>query len=232
MRHHEFHRAGRGAWLRASVLGANDGLISTASLMVGIASAGMALDTLLLTGVAALLAGAMSMAAGEYVSVSSQSDIERADLAKERHELAQTPDAEHRELTQIYIHRGLTPELAEQVATQMTEHDALAAHARDELGITSLTQARPGLAALASGMAFSCGALLPLAVIWFAPASQRVTWLSITTLVFLGALGALGARLGGAPIYRAALRVAFFGVMALGATALLGRLFQVNLGGG
>ena len=228
--HHEFHRVSRVGWLRAAVLGANDGLISTASLIVGVSAAQLATDTVLITGLAGLVGGALSMAAGEFVSVSSQADSERADLARERVELQATPEAEHRELTGIYMQRGLSRELAEQVATQMTAHDALAAHARDELGITDESRARPMLAAGVSAVSFALGALLPLLVVLVAPRAQLSTLVFGSALLLLVALGAIGARLGGAPVGRAALRVAFWGVVAMGATALLGQLFHVTPG--
>jgi VIT1/CCC1 family predicted Fe2+/Mn2+ transporter len=217
-------------WLRAAVLGANDGLISTASLVVGVAAAQLQASTVLLTGIAGLVGGALSMAAGEYVSVSSQADSERADLAREREELATTPEAEHRELTGIYVKRGLSRELAAQVATQMTAHDALAAHARDELGITDESRARPLLAAGTSALSFALGAALPLLVVRLAPLPVLPQLVFATALLLLVALGALGARLGGAPVLPAALRVGFWGVAAMGATALIGRFFGVSLG--
>jgi vacuolar iron transporter family protein len=226
--HHEFHRIGRIGWLRAAVLGANDGLISTASLVIGVASAQLGGQAVFMAGLAGLVGGALSMGAGEYVSVSSQADSERADLARERKELETTPDAEHRELAGIYMQRGLTRELAYQVATQMTAHDALAAHARDELGITEETRARPVLAALASTASFALGAAIPVALIMFAPEARLVAATFIAALLLLVVLGAVGARLGGAKLLPAALRVGFWGVVAMGATTLIGRAFGVS----
>ena len=230
--HSEWHRVGSVGWLRAGVLGANDGLISTASLIMGVAAAQLPTPTVLITGLAGLVGGALSMAAGEYVSVSSQADTEKADLARERRELAETPRAEHRELTDIYVGRGLTRDLAEQVATQLTAHDALAAHARDELGITAETRARPLQAAVASALAFATGALLPLLVVIFVPRQHLSEVTFAAMLLLLACLGAVGARLGSAPMLRAALRVAFWGAVAMGATALIGRLFHVAPGAG
>ena len=229
MKHHsETHRVDRIGWLRAAVLGANDGLISTSSLIVGVAAAQATPAGILVAGVAGLVGGALSMAAGEYVSVSSQADSENADLARERRELATAPEAEHRELAGIYVARGLTPELAEQVATQLTAHDALGAHARDELGITDLTRARPLTAALASAASFAIGAALPLLLVMVAPAAQLTTLIFASTLVLLLALGALAARLGGAKLLRGALRVAFWGVIAMVVTGVVGHLFGVR----
>ncbi|NMM05283.1 VIT family protein [Polaromonas sp.] len=223
--HPELHRTERIGWLRAAVLGANDGIVSTASLMVGVAAASAGSGALLLTGVAGLVAGAMSMAAGEYVSVSSQSDTEQADLVRERAELVASPESEHRELASIYVTRGLTPELATQVAQQLMAHDAVGAHARDELGISAAVSARPVQAALTSAATFAAGAALPLLTAVLAPAAQLVPLLAGTSLVFLTALGALAARAGGAPVLKAALRVAFWGALAMGITAGVGRLF-------
>jgi len=229
MKHHsETHRVDRIGWLRAAVLGANDGLISTSSLIVGVAAAQATPAGILVAGVAGLVGGALSMAAGEYVSVSSQADSENADLARERRELATAPEAEHRELAGIYVARGLTPALAEQVATQLTAHDALGAHARDELGITDLTRARPLTAALASAASFAIGAALPLLLAMVAPAAQLTPLIFASTLVLLLALGALAARLGGAKLLRGAVRVAFWGVIAMAATGLVGHLFGVR----
>jgi VIT1/CCC1 family predicted Fe2+/Mn2+ transporter len=230
MKHHsEIHRVDRIAWLRAAVLGANDGLISTSSLIVGVAAANADSAAVLVAGLAGLVGGSLSMAAGEYVSVSSQADSENADLARERWELNAAPEAEHRELASIYVSRGLTPELADQVATQLTAHDALAAHARDELGITDLTRARPLTAAVASAAAFALGAMLPLLVaVLIAP--QWVTRVIFaSTLVLLLGLGALAARLGGAKLLPGALRVAFWGVLAMAVTGLAGHLFGVRV---
>jgi len=223
--HRELHRYDSVGWLRAAVLGANDGLISTTSLVIGVASAQQQAGTVLLAGLAALVGGALSMAAGEYVSVSSQSDSEKADLARERHELATTPEAEHRELVGIYRGRGLSADLAERVATELAAHDALGAHARDELGITEKSRARPTVAALASALSFSAGAAVPLILVLLVPERSLQPVLFIAVPLLLMALGALAAKLGGAPMLRAALRVGFWGVFALAATSLVGRLF-------
>ncbi len=229
MIHGERHRTAHIGWLRAAVLGANDGLISTSSLVVGVASAQAERGPVLLTALAGLVAGALSMAAGEYVSVSSQADTEQADLARERGELATQPEAEHRELTGIYQQRGLTPELAAEVATQLMAHDALGAHARDELGLSELTLARPLQAALASAGSFAAGAALPLLVVLLLPVGVVVPATIGASLVLLAALGALAARLGGARPLRGALRVTFWGAVAMAATALVGRLFGTVL---
>ncbi len=223
--HPELHRTDRIGWLRAAVLGANDGIVSTASLMVGVAAASAGRSELLVVGVAGLVAGAMSMAAGEYVSVSSQSDTEAADLARERAELAAHPVAEHNELASIYVARGLTPELATQVAEQLMVHDALGAHARDELGMSAMVKARPVQAAFTSAATFATGAALPLVAALVAPSPLLVPLVAGTSLVFLTALGALGARTGGAPVWKASARVAFWGALAMGLTAVVGRLF-------
>ncbi|MFM7330235.1 MAG: VIT family protein [Brachymonas sp.] len=225
--HPELHRLDRIGWLRAAVLGANDGIVSTASLMVGVAAANASAQTLAVSGVAALVAGAMSMAAGEYVSVSSQADTEAADLAKERKEIATQPEHELRELAGIYQSRGLDSELAMQVALQLMKHDALGAHARDELSISSGSSARPVQAALASAMSFAAGAALPLAVALLAPQAWLVPTISGASLVFLIFLGIVSARLGGAPAFKAAARVAFWGALAMGITAGVGALFGV-----
>jgi VIT1/CCC1 family predicted Fe2+/Mn2+ transporter len=214
--HTERHAIARIGWLRAAVLGANDGIVSTASLIVGVAAAAAARDSILLTGVAGLVAGAMSMAAGEYVSVSSQADSEAADISKERQELIDTPDHE------LYIARGLDKELAHQVAVQMTAHDALAAHTRDELGISEHTTAKPIQAAFTSAATFSVGAALPLATVVFVPASAIIPAVSLGALVFLGVLGGLGATTGGAKPLPAILRVTFWGALAMGLTAGIG----------
>ena len=229
MRHIERHRSHRIGWLRAAVLGANDGIVSTASLVVGVAAAGAESRTILVTGVAGLVAGAMSMAAGEYVSVSSQSDTEHADLERERKELATEPEHELAELTGIYVRRGLDKALAREVAVQLMDHDALGAHARDELGITDMATARPVQAALATAATFSAGAALPLAVAWLAPPSVRIWAISIASLAFLAALGALAARTGGASVLTSAWRVTFWGALALAITAGIGRLFGVSV---
>jgi VIT1/CCC1 family predicted Fe2+/Mn2+ transporter len=209
------------------VLGANDGIVSTASLVIGIASAGASHDTIFITGVAGLVSGAMSMAAGEYVSVSSQADTEAADLARERLELATDHESELKELTGIYIGRGLTPDLAHQVAVQLTEHDALGAHARDELGIIETMNARPIQAALASAGTFAIGAALPLLVVFIAPQSSLLLSVSGMSLAFLAALGGLAAKAGGANLWFGAARVAFWGALAMAATAGVGSLFGV-----
>jgi VIT1/CCC1 family predicted Fe2+/Mn2+ transporter len=224
-RHAESHRTARIGWLRAAVLGANDGIVSTASLIVGVAAAGAAPAGILLTGVAGLVAGAMSMAAGEYVSVHSQSDTENADRAREAAELVAEPEAELRELTAIYVGRGLTHELAHDVAVQLTAHDALGAHVRDELGLSAVHAARPVQAALASAASFAVGALLPLAVAMLAPAAALIAAVSATSLAFLALLGAVAARVGGASAAAGAWRVTFWGALAMAATAGVGRLF-------
>jgi vacuolar iron transporter family protein len=227
--HLEFHRTDRIGWLRAAVLGANDGIVSTASLVVGVAAAGADARTVLVTGVAGLVAGAMSMAAGEYVSVHSQADTEKADLARERSELATDPVAELNELTAIYAARGLEPALARQVAEQLTKHDALGAHARDELGISAAFSAQPVQAALASAASFAVGAALPLVVSVLAPLPQLIPAVSATSLLFLALLGAIAARAGGAGMMRGALRVLFWGALAMAATAGVGALFGAKI---
>ena len=224
-RHREFHRSDRIGWLRAAVLGANDGTISVASLVVGVAASGASKDTLLLTGVAGLVAGAMSMAAGEYVSVQSQADTEAADMAKERGELESEPERELAELTAIYVDRGLDEPLARQVAVQLTAGDALAAHARDELGITETLRARPLQAALASAAAFCAGAVIPILSALAAPAGRVAEVSSATALAALLLFGGMAGHAGGASIARGALRVAFWGAFAMGLTAVVGRLF-------
>lgn len=221
----EIHRAGRIGWLRAAVLGANDGIVSTASLVVGVAAAESGRSSVLIAGVAGLVAGAMSMAAGEYVSVSSQADTERADRRREETELAEQPDAEFVELEGIYVKRGLTQELARQVAEQMTQHGALEAHVRDELGFTEALAARPVQAALASAATFAVGASIPLAVAATAALENLVVLVSLASLACLAALGAISAKTGGAPVMRATLRVCFWGALAMALTALIGRLF-------
>lgn len=221
----EIHFAHRVGWLRATVLGANDGLLSVSSLMVGVSAAEVANSTLLLTGVAGIVAGAMSMAAGEYVSVSSQADSEKSDLARERRELADIPDLEQRELADIYVGRGLDEALAVQVALALTAHDALEAHSRDELGINATTIARPVQASLASAASFVAGGIVPLLAVVLAPATM-VFWVLVTvTIVTLAVLGAAGARAGGAPIGPGALRVVIWGSLAMAITAAVGRLF-------
>ncbi len=227
MRHTERHRTQRIGWLRAAVLGANDGIVSTASLVLGVAAAGADSRAVLVAGVAALVAGAMSMAAGEYVSVSSQSDTERADLDRERAELANTPEHEHAELATIYIKRGLEPSIAATVATQLMRHDALGAHARDELGISEISTARPVQAAFASAGTFSIGAALPLIIALLVPTTMLMWAVSGSSLVFLALLGAVSAKAGGAPVFKAAARVTFWGALAMAATAGVGTLFGV-----
>lgn len=227
MRHGEWHKSGRIGWLRAAVLGANDGIVSTASLMIGVATAGASGSVVLIAGTAGLVAGAMSMAAGEYVSVSSQSDTERSDLARERKELETDVDAEHRELAAIYVGRGLDPTLAAQVSDQLMAHDALGAHARDELGISEIMQARPVQAAIASALSFAVGAALPLATVVVAPHAMMVWLVAILSLVFLAILGGIAARVGGARISTGAIRVTFWGALAMALTAAVGSLFGV-----
>ena len=223
--HGETHLVARIGWLRAAVLGANDGIVSTASLIVGVAAASATRSDVLIAGVAGLVAGAMSMAAGEYVSVSSQSDTERADLARERKELADQPAFELDELTSVYVKRGVDEALARQVAQQLMAKDALGAHARDELGISEITTARPVQAALTSAASFSGGAAMPLLMVVLAPANALISLVTAASLVFLAFLGAIGARTGGARILRATVRVTFWGAIAMGLTAAIGRLF-------
>lgn len=223
--HPERHQVQRIGWLRAAVLGANDGIVSTASLIVGVAAAASSRGEVLLAGIAGLVAGAMSMAAGEYVSVSSQADTEAADLARERAELASDPAFEHRELAAIYRKRGLDEPTANSVATQLMAHDALAAHARDELSITQITTARPVQAAFTSAATFTTGAALPLAAAWFSPVGQpMIMAVSAASLIFLAVLGAIGAKTGSAPVARATIRVAFWGAFAMAITAVIGRV--------
>ena len=227
--HVERHRTAHINWLRAAVLGANDGLISTASLVVGVAASGTGRSAVLIAGVAGLVAGSMSMAAGEYVSVSSQADTETADLSLERRELAADRKGEHAELAAIYVARGLSTELASQVADQLMATDELAAHARDELGVSDATAARPLQAASASAISFAAGAVLPVLIAAIAPVSL-VTWLVMgTALVLLAVLGAVAARVGGASVARGALRVLFWGALAMGVSALVGRLFGATV---
>ena len=225
MSHFERHLVERIGWLRAAVLGANDGIVSTASLIVGVAAASASRGEVLTAGIAGLVAGAMSMAAGEYVSVSSQSDTERADLARERAELATQPEFELDELTQIYVSRGLEPALARQVALQLTAKDALGAHARDELGISSITAARPVQAALTSAATFASGAALPLIVVLVSPLAQLPWVVSVASLFFLALLGVMSARTGGAKPAQAVMRVVFWGALAMAVTAGIGKLF-------
>lgn len=223
--HPEKHRTDRIGWLRAAVLGANDGIVSTASLVVGVAAANAANSEILVAGVAGLVAGAMSMAAGEYVSVSSQADTEQADLARERKELATDAKFEQEELAAIYVKRGLDAALAEQVAIQLMAHDALTAHARDELGISEMTTARPVQAAFASAGTFAVGAAMPLVTVLVSPAGTLIPVVIITSIFFLALLGGFGAYAGGAPVWKAALRVTFWGVLAMALTAGVGALF-------
>ena len=229
-RHAERHASSRIGWLRAAVLGANDGIVSTASLIVGVAAASAGRSDILVAGVAALFAGAMSMAAGEYVSVSSQADTEKADLVRERAELQQQPDFEQEELARIYQSRGVDRDTAASVARQMMVHDALAAHARDELGLSELHAARPLQAAMASAASFTAGALAPLVVAILVPVSVLVPAVAASSLVGLGLLGTLGARTGGAPLGPAVLRVTFWGMLAMAVTAGVGRLFGTAVG--
>lgn len=221
----ESHRSQHIGWLRAAVLGANDGIVSTASLILGVAAANSSHENILLTGIAGLVAGAMSMAAGEYVSVSSQADTEKADLDRERAELATNSEFEHAELAQIYVGRGLDPALAEQVAKQLMAHDALGSHARDELGINESFTARPVQAALASAGAFSVGAVLPLILVVAAPPVFLIGWVSAGSLIFLIGLGIVAAKVGGARAWKGALRVGFWGAFAMAITAGIGALF-------
>jgi vacuolar iron transporter family protein len=229
MRHGEVHRTERIGWLRAAVLGANDGIVSTASLVVGVAAANSNRHQILLAGIAGLVAGALSMAAGEYVSVSSQADTERADLVLERKELATQRAAEENELAAIYVQRGLEPELARTVALQLMAHDAIGAHARDELGLFDKLAARPLQAALASAATFAVGAALPMLTVILAPASRLALVVSGASLVSLAALGALAARSGGASAWIGARRVAFWGALAMAATAAIGALFGTSV---
>ncbi|MBK6653255.1 VIT family protein [Zoogloea sp.] len=228
-RHDERHRSDRIGWLRAAVLGANDGIVSTASLLLGVAAANADHGTVVLTGVAGLVAGAMSMAAGEYVSVHSQADVEKADLSRERLELANAPDAELLELAAIYVGRGLDPALAQQVARQLTQHDALGAHARDELGLSEVLEARPIQAAFASAASFAAGAALPLGVALLVSGERLIPALSATSLLFLAMLGALAARVGGARPWVGAGRVAFWSALAMALTTVIGRAFGTVL---
>ena len=227
MSHHELHRAHKVVWLRAAVLGANDGIVSTASLIIGVAAAGATHESIILAGVAGLVAGAMSMAAGEYVSVKSQFDTEQADLELERLSIEENFDFEKKELADIYEDRGLEPALALQVAEQLMEHDALGAHARDEIGISPTFSARPVLATLSSAGTFTVGAALPLFVAWLMAGERLITAVAIASLVFLAALGSLAARAGGASVKVGAIRVTFWGSLAMLLTAAVGRLFGV-----
>jgi vacuolar iron transporter family protein len=224
-RHSEHHRSDRIGWLRAAVLGANDGIVSTASLVLGVAAAGAEHRTILMTSISGLIAGAMSMAAGEFVSVHSQADTESADLARERAELKRDPAGEHRELAGIYVGRGLDEALAGQVAAQLMAHDALGAHARDELGLSDTTAARPTQAAFASAGSFAVGAVLPIVVVAAAAPGQLLLWVSLSSLAFLAGLGALSAQAGGARMWTGTWRVAFWGAAAMAVTAGAGALF-------
>jgi VIT1/CCC1 family predicted Fe2+/Mn2+ transporter len=228
MSKHEEHRTHRSNWLRASVLGANDGIVSTASLIIGVASAGSSHDEIMLAGLAGLVAGAMSMAAGEYVSVSSQADTEAADLEQERISLRHNFEFEQKELAAIYEGRGLDPALAKQVAQQLMEHDALEAHARDEIGITDTSKARPTQAALSSALSFVVGALLPLLAAWFLANGILIEGVGLLSLLVLGSLGGLAARTGGAPVLKGTLRVTLWGALAMVATAIVGSLFGIS----
>lgn len=227
--HHENHLVRRIGWLRASVLGANDGIVSTASLIIGVASASVGQNEILIAGVAGMVAGAMSMAAGEYVSVSSQSDTEQSDLARERKELAEQPEAELDELTKIYVARGVDESLAREVSVQLMKKDALGTHARDELGISEITTARPIEAALSSAGSFTVGALLPLITALICPQNLLVPAVSAASLAFLAMLGAIGAKAGGANIYKATARVTFWGALAMALTAGIGTIFGISL---
>ncbi len=223
----EIHKSHRIGWLRAAVLGANDGIVSTASLIVGIAAANTSREGILLAGVAGLVAGGMSMAAGEYVSVSSQADTEKADLALEKDALQNKPEEEKEELAKIYEGRGLEPELASQVAVQLMEHDALGAHARDEIGISEISNANPLQAALSSALTFTLGAALPLFAAWIVPLNNLIWVVTIASLFFLAFLGGLAAYAGGASIFKGAWRVTFWGALAMALTAVVGQFFGV-----
>lgn len=227
MSHHEVHRVHRVGWLRAAVLGANDGIVSTASLIIGVAAASTVHENILLAGVAGLVAGAMSMAAGEYVSVSSQSDTENADLALEKQSLEQDFEFEKDELAKIYEGRGLEPDLANQVAEQLMVHDALGAHARDEIGIVESGRAQPVQAAFSSAGTFTIGAALPLLTAWLVPVAQLIFVVAGFSLVFLAVLGVVAAQAGGASMIKGAVRVTFWGALAMGLTAVVGRIFGV-----
>ncbi len=224
----EKHYGERTGWLRAAVLGANDGIVSTASLIVGVAAAQVTRGEILIAGMAGLVAGAMSMAAGEYVSVSSQSDTEKADLERERKELATDIESEHKELIEIYVKRGLDRRLATEVSTQLMKHDALGAHARDELGMFDIHAARPIQAALASARAFTVGATLPVLLIFIIPEKQIISVVSASSLVFLALLGGLSAKVGGANIFKGVIRVTFWGALAMAITAAVGMIFGVK----
>lgn len=225
----EKHYVNRSGWLRAAVLGANDGIISTASIVIGVAAASQTKDPIILAGVAGLVAGALSMAAGEYVSVSSQADLESADLQRELSALDRVPDVELKELAEIYQNRGLDEELSFEVANQLTEHNALEAHARDELGINDISKAKPLQAAFASGAAFVFGGTLPVLVVYLSPLKNMIYLLYFSALIFLVILGATAAKTGGSSMSKAVVRIAFWGTMAMGITALIGYLFGVNM---
>ncbi|PIP96002.1 MAG: hypothetical protein COV37_10590 [Bdellovibrio sp. CG11_big_fil_rev_8_21_14_0_20_39_38] len=225
----KIHRISRIGFLRAAVLGANDGIISTSSLIIGVCSSGAEQNQILTVAIAGLVAGALSMAAGEYVSVSSQSDTEKADIEREKKELYEEPEHELQELTGIYIKRGLQPDLAKQVAIQLTKHDALDTHIRDELGILEVHKANPLTASFASALTFAIGALLPVLVVYFSPLSKLIFLESLFTLIFLFVMGGVAAKSGGAPFIRGALRVVFWGAIAMGFTSLVGKLFNVTV---
>lgn len=229
MTYHEHHRSHRSGWLRASVLGANDGIVSTASLIIGVAAANANQQQILLAGLAGLVAGAMSMAAGEYVSVSSQADTEKADLRLEARSLEENEAIEREELAEIYRNRGLDAQLAEQVATALMAHDALGAHARDEIGITDTQAAKPFQAAWSSASAFTLGAALPLMAAWLISGGHQILVVGIASLLFLAILGSIAARAGGAPVLIGAIRVTFWGALAMLMTATVGRLFGVGI---
>lgn len=229
MPHNEMHRSHRVGWLRAAVLGANDGIVSTASLVIGVAAAASSYSAVLIAGVAGLFAGALSMAAGEYVSVHSQADTEKADLELEKKHLHDEPEYEAQELADIYVGRGLEPDLAREVAQQLMAHDALAAHARDELGITEAMTARPLQAAVFSAVSFSIGAALPLGAAWLSPLPSLIWITAVSSLVFLALLGAIAAHAGGASMLKGSARVLFWGAIAMAATALVGRLVGATL---
>ena len=228
MTYEEHHKSHRSGWLRAAVLGANDGIVSTASLIIGVAAASSAQEHIIIAGLAGLVAGAMSMAAGEYVSVSSQADTEKADLRLEQQAIDKNYDLEQEELASIYETRGLDPELANQVAHALMQHDALGAHARDEIGISEVQTARPLQAAWSSAAAFTIGAALPLVVAATNPGSRQIPVVAAASLVFLALLGAVAARAGGAPVAKGAVRVTFWGLLAMTLTAMVGRLFGVS----
>ncbi len=226
----ERHYINRSGWLRAAVLGANDGILSTASIIIGVAAATVQREPIILSAIAGLTAGAFAMAAGEYVSVSSQADIEKSDLEREKRELEDIPEIELQELAKIYKKRGLNDDLALKVAIQLTEHDALGAHARDELGINEITEAKPLQAALASGLSFLAGGLLPVIVAFFAPISKMIYIQYFSAMLFLFLLGYTAAKTGGTNITKAIIRITFWGTIAMGATAIIGYLFGVNVG--